>query len=71
MCERGATPADEPPVGEAFAALRRALELGGTNPGAWGHDPDLACLRARPDFNAWLDALLDRAFPADPFARAP
>ena len=32
------------------------------------YDPDLNALRARADFRRLLAELLDRGFPADPFA---
>jgi len=53
---------------EAVAILRRAVEAGWSDADWTAHDPDLAPLRDRDDFQEILGALYDRRFPADPFA---
>jgi tetratricopeptide (TPR) repeat protein len=54
---------------EAMAAMRTAVAAGWSNAPHTARDSDLAPLRERPDYQALLAALFDRAFPADPFAR--
>src|SRR5262249_30031063 len=53
---------------EAVAMLERAVAAGWNNAGHPAHDPDLDPLRDRDDFRRLLAELLDRGFPADPFA---
>ncbi|HWE38619.1 MAG TPA: serine/threonine-protein kinase [Isosphaeraceae bacterium] len=54
---------------EAMDALRAAVASGWRDGAHTLRDADLDALRDRPDFRRLLDDLLDRAFPADPFAR--
>ncbi len=54
---------------EAMAGLHAAVAAGWSDAAPIALDPDLAPLRERPDFQAVLVDLFDRAFPADPFAR--
>jgi len=54
---------------EAMAVLRTAVAAGWSNAPHTARDPDLAPLRERPDYQALLAELFDRAFPADPLAR--
>ena len=53
---------------EAVQILKRAITAGWNDAGRTSRDPDLAPLRDRDDFRRLLAELLDRGFPADPFA---
>jgi serine/threonine-protein kinase len=53
---------------EAVAMLRRAIAAGWNDARRTGRDPDLDPLRDRDDFRRLLAELLDRGFPAQPFA---
>jgi serine/threonine-protein kinase len=54
---------------EAVDMLKAAVAAGWSDARHTGRDPDLAALRDRPDYQALLAELFDRAFPADPFGR--
>ncbi len=53
----------------AVDTLRLAVEEGWWDAYQTARDPDLAPIRHRKDFQAILQGLQDRAFPADPFAK--
>ena len=52
----------------AIETLGQAIAAGWDDFNQTAHDPDLDPLRNRPDFRAMLAAMMDHAFPADPFA---
>jgi tetratricopeptide (TPR) repeat protein len=54
---------------EAMRLLRAAVAAGWSDGAHTARDPDLDPLRDRDDFRRLLADLLDRRFPADPFAR--
>ena len=53
---------------EAIALLRQAVAAGWVNASRTATDPDLTSLHNRNDFRRLVTELLDRTFPADPFA---
>jgi hypothetical protein len=53
---------------QAVQTLMQAIAAGWNDAGKTSRDPDLAPLHGRDDFRRLVNDLLDRRFPADPFA---
>jgi serine/threonine-protein kinase len=56
---------------QAFSELRTSVDYGFDRATLFAHDPDFVAIRSDPRFALLLARVMDRTFPADPFAGSP